>query len=335
VGIIGLGKMGMLHAGIVNSLSGIQVKAICETNALLAKFAKELLPKPIAYYHDYLKMIEDEELDAVFIATPIEAHVPIVIDIARTRKNLSLFVEKPLAATHDEAQAACKAVTGLNGVHMVGYQKRFSPIFQRAKELLLDERIGDLMFFRAQAFSSDVLRQGKSWRFTKGTGGVLLDLASHVLDLVMWFFGEPESVLATRRRIYSREVDDYVHATMSFSSGVQGYVDACWSMRDFRLPDTLIEVQGTKGSITVTDDYVKLEISGENPFETSVEVEHRQSFNTSVPFLLADPEYTKEDEAFFSAIDSKRMPELSFVEASKVNALIDRIMKFSEGNRST
>jgi predicted dehydrogenase len=106
-------------------------------------------------------------------------------------------------------------------------------------------------------------------------------------------------------------------------------------MRDFRLPDTLIEVQGTNGNITVTDDYVKLEINGQDPLETSVEMDYKQSFDTSVSFLLADPEYTKEDETFLSAIRTEHLPELNFFEASKVNALIDRIMEFPEGNRST
>ena len=61
---------------------------------------------------------------------------------------------------------------------------------------------------------------------------------------------------------------------------------------------------------------------------------HKQSFDTSAPFLLADPEYTREDEAFLSAIETKHLPELNFFEAAKVNALIDRIMEFPEGNRS-
>ncbi|MGP8128659.1 MAG: Gfo/Idh/MocA family protein [Candidatus Bathyarchaeia archaeon] len=334
IGIIGLGKMGVLHAGIAHSLSGVQVKAICEKNTLSTKFAKELLPRSVVFYDDYMTMIEDEELDAVFVATPIESHVPIVTDIAQTRKDLSLFVEKPLAVTHNQAQVACEAARGMKGIHMVGYQKRFSPVFQRAKQLVMSHSIGDLMFFRAHSFSSDVLRQGTSWRFTREAGGVLLDLAPHVLDMVMWFFGEPETVFATRRRIYSREVDDYVHAAMSFSDGLQGYVDVCWSMRDFRLPDTLIEVQGTNGNITVTDDYVKLEINGQNPLETSVQVDYKQSFDTSVSFLLADPEYTKEDEAFLTAIETEHLPELNFFEGSKVNALIDRIMEFPEGDRS-
>jgi predicted dehydrogenase len=334
IGVIGLGKMGVLHAAIVNSLSDVQVKAICEENAILTKLAKELLPKSVAFYHDYMTMIEKEELDAVFVATPIESHVPIVTGITQTRKDLSIFVEKPLAVTYDQARVACEAVRDSKGAHMVGYQKRFSPIFQRAKELILNHRIGDLMFFRAHSFSSDVLRQGKSWRFTKGAGGVLLDLAPHVLDMVIWLFGEPETVVATRRRIYSREVDDYVHAAMSFRDGLQGYVDVCWSMSEYRLPDILIEVHGKDGTISVTDDYVRLEARAQEPLETVLEIDHKQSFDTSVSFLMADPEYTKEDERFLSAVETRQLPELNFFEASKVNALIDRITESSEGNRS-
>ena len=66
---------------------------------------------------------------------------------------------------------------------MVGFQKRFSPVFQKAKELILQDVLGSPIFFRAYCLSSDVLREGSAWRSRRGSGGVLLDLAPHLLDL--------------------------------------------------------------------------------------------------------------------------------------------------------
>ena len=59
-----------------------------------------------------------------------------------------------------------------------------------------------------------MLREGSAWRSKKGSGGVLLDSASHLLDILIWFFGEPTSVMAVKKQVYSREVEDYVHATL-------------------------------------------------------------------------------------------------------------------------
>ena len=214
---------------------------------------------------------------------------------------------------------------------MVGFQKRFSPVFRKAKELVENDVLGDLMFFRAYSFSSDVLREGRSWRFGRGKGGVLLDLAPHLLDLLLWLFGEPESVLSVKRSFYSREVDDYVHAIISFESGLVGHVDASWSIPGFRLPEICIEIHGKNGAMIVTDDFVKLELNKEIGIGSgSAQVYYKQSFDTSVSFLLADAEYTKEDEEFLRGMDRMALPESNFLEAAKVNAIIDRMTDQAE-----
>jgi len=318
--------MGILHAGILNSLPDACVTAICEKDSFLIRAARSLLPKTIAFYKDPAKMVANEELGAVFITTPIRTHVQLITELARTSKDLSLFVEKPLAASYEEARIACETANGLRGIHMVGFQKRFSPIFQKAREFIQNGSLGDLIFFRAYSFSSDVLREGGSWRFRSGSGGVLLDLAPHVLDLMLWLFGEPAVVAALEKRVYSSEVDDYVHAVLSFKTGLKGHVDACWSIRSFRLPEVSIEVHGKNGMLRVTDDFLKVRIDGGGAAAVAgTQTFNKQSFDSSVPFLLADPEFTKEDEAFLLAVRESRIPDLNFFEAAKVNAIIDQI----------
>jgi len=331
VAVIGLGKMGILHSGILNALPDVQVKAICESDGFVVRAAKSILPKTIALYDNHTQMVENEQLDAVFVTTPIDSHVPLVEDLSSADVNLSLFVEKPLGASEEQSRAACQAVAKLRGVHMVGFQKRFSPIYQKAHEFIHSGILGDLFFFRAHSFSSDVLREGRSWRFRKETGGVLLDLAPHLLDLLSWFFGAPIPVAAVKRRVYSNEVDDYVHTVMSFESGLKGSADLCWSMRNLRLPETAIEVHGRNGMLSVTDDFlsVQLEKKGKVGLRTA-QVWYKQSFNTSVPFLLADSEYTREDEAFLKSVRTRALPEINFFEAAKVNTLIGGINKLAE-----
>ena len=327
--------MGVLHAGIFNALPDCHVVAICEKERLQIRLAKSLVPERITFYRDSVRMVEEEELDGVVIATPIGTHVPIAADLAKTNSKLSIFIEKPLAPSANQAQLACEAISKLTGIHMVGFQKRFSPVFQQAKQFIKNGSIGDLMFFRAHSFSSDVLRQGDSWRFKQGSGGVLLDLAPHLVDMLLWFFDIPSSVFAVTKRLFSRSVDDYVHAVMSYESGLKGYFDACWSISSYRLPEIWIEVHGKNGTMTLTDDFVKLELESKRKDEAkSLLVYYKQSFDTSASFLLADPEYTREDEAFLRGLREHTLPSPDFFEAARVNVFIDRIINSTEKGRS-
>jgi predicted dehydrogenase len=156
--------MGIPHSGILNAIPNYRLKAICEKEGLLVKVVKTFLPKTTPTYADYLDMLERESLEAVFV-TPIHANGPIITDVARSGRDISVFVEKPLTSTDREAPSAYDALGGLREINMVGYQKRFSPVFQRAREYLGERSIGDLLLFRPYSFSSDVLRRGNPWRF--------------------------------------------------------------------------------------------------------------------------------------------------------------------------
>jgi len=317
--------MGILHAGIVNQLPDVRLKAICEKEALVARMASKLLPTDISFYKDHLEMVTNEDLDAVFVTTPIESHAPILVQIAEARPDISLFVEKPLADSGFSANRVCEAITKSRGIHMVGFQKRYSPLIQRAKKVIDEKSIGDLMFFEASCFSSDVLREGKSWRVKSESGGVVLDLAPHLLDLLLWLFGDVESVSAIERRLYSTMVDDYVGAVFQFESGLTGHMNACWSVRGYGLPEISIAIYGREGTIVFSDDELRIEHKDGD----GVQVFYNQSFDTSVPFLLASPEYTVEDQVFLNSIDGGTRPTPDFFEAAKVNLLIDRIRSIS------
>jgi predicted dehydrogenase len=164
----------------------------------------------------------------------------------------------------------------------------------------------------------------------KGSGGVLLDSASHLLDILIWFFGEPSSVMAVKKQVYSSEVEDYVHAVLSFESGLLGHVDACWSASNYRIPEFLIEIHGRNGMLTVTDDFVKFATGKEAGGNEESQTYYKQSFPLPVPVLLTEAEYTLEDMAFLEAVRTRTTPKSNFIEAAKVNALIDSILENAE-----
>ncbi len=326
VGIVGFGKMGVLHAGIVNALSNGKVAAICETEGMIVKAARKVLPR-ISFYQDVSEMVTQEDLEAVFITSPIQTHLPIIQTILEKRNTTGLFVEKPLAATREEAMEIAKAASGLGIANMVGLQKRFSPVFQRAKQLLEGGAIGEVQFFRCYSYVSDIFRRGEGWRFKKGAGGALLDLGPHAVDILLWYLGDLKPISAVSRSFYSSEVEDYVHCILETESGIVGNLDVCWSIRNYRLPEILVEIHGTNGSMTVADDYVRLQADRAVVGVVSAggHLFRKASFNTSVEFLLADPEFTVEDQHFLQAVETKGHAQPDFYTAARVNQVIDLI----------
>jgi predicted dehydrogenase len=332
VGVVGLGKMGLLHAGILNALPLCEVTSIAEKESILVRFAKRLLPN-LNFYHSVGEMLAREpELDAVYVTTPISSHLTILQEIVANRKKVGVFVEKPLAGNYDEAKKMTDLSRELGLQTMVGFQKRFSPIFQRGKKLLADGTLGELTSFSAYSYVSGVFSEGKGWRFGAGQGGALLDLGPHLIDTLLWYFGDPTSIEGNTRSVYSTEVDDFADGRLSFGSGLVGSFNVSWSVEGYRLPEIGIEVSGRNGKLNVTDDYLKLELSsdtvamgaGKHHFE-------KPEFDNGVDFLVGDPEYCREDRYFIDCILARKPSSPGFIAGSKVNRIIEGIRNSTKG----
>src|SRR5712692_10609594 len=135
LGVIGLGKMGLLHAGIFSALQEHPITVASEEDRLLARISRRIMPKA-RIYRDYNEMIGKEPLDGVIITTPVHTHAGIILDIMEKKPDLSIFVEEPLASTYEDARRISEASRKSTGIHMVGFQRRHSATFRRAKEIL-------------------------------------------------------------------------------------------------------------------------------------------------------------------------------------------------------
>jgi hypothetical protein len=103
-------------------------------------------------------------------------------------------------------------------------------------------------------------------------------------------------------------------------------MDVCWSLASYRLPEVSVQIYGQTGMLSVCDDFVKV-TSNKQMGQDSGKPMYKQSFDISTPFLLTDPEYALEDAAFIESVRTRRAPDTGFVQAAKVNALIDRILE--------
>jgi predicted dehydrogenase len=247
-GVVGLGKMGVSHCAILNAHPDVELIAVCDTSTLVLSAIKKYAG--IVCYKDFKKMIDEQQLDALIVATPTKLHAPIV-NYALER-NIHVFCEKPFCLTIEEGQQMVNEAQRRKLVNQVGYHNRFIGTFREAKRLVDQMTIGEVYHITGEAYGPVVLREkGLTWR-SKGKegGGCLFDYASHVINLMEYMVGPPKGVSGTAiKRVYSKGVDDAVYSTLLFDNHVSGQLSVNWSDETYRKMSTSITIMGKKGKI--------------------------------------------------------------------------------------
>ena len=206
------------------------------------------------WYDDAADLINDPEVNAVYVATPPGSHAAYAIAAMRAGK--PVYVEKPIAASWEEA-VAMNRVSEETGVPLfVAYYRRTLPYFRRVKQLIDEGMLGDLstveIRFAIPPYQTDFDRENLPWRVKRELAGAgyFYDLASHQLDLLDFLFGEITAVHGFATNVGGLyDVEDTVTAAFRFESGALG--SGSWS---FVAPDDtrtdLIHFTGTKGKLT-------------------------------------------------------------------------------------
>ena len=318
IGVIGMGKMGLLHASILNTIPGVRVSAFFDKSRILKWFMRKALNDVIIT--NRFEKFATQKYDAVYVTTPIRTHFPVIKELLSSGITKNIFVEKTLAANYDQALSLCENARVIGGVNMVGYMSRFAPTFQRAREFLHDEMIGKPIAFKAYAYASD-FADSKS-KPLSGKGGATRDLGAHVIDLSLWFFGDLDILRGGASYIDENCSSFRVHS----SNGLTGEFDISWSKQNYRLPEYGLSITGSKGTLEVNQDIIRLE-----DVENNI-TWHRQDLDDNVPFLLGATEYYRENEHFIKAVRGNFRAEPDFVAASRVDHLIERVEQ--EHNKS-
>jgi predicted dehydrogenase len=325
VGVIGLGKMGLLHASILNVLSNVQLVALCDKSSLILKFSKKLFNK--VHVVKDIEKLSGLDLDVAYVTTPIFSHYFITKNVYSSRIAGNLFVEKTLASSYDEAKELCDLAQSFGGVNMVGYMKRFAVTFNKAKDLLTQEILGEVTSFKGYAYSSDFLTNEKSTKASSSRGGALRDLGGHVVDLALWFFGDLKVASTTPQSLTENDSEASVEFRVKKSDGLIGEFRVSRCMKNYRLPEVGFLIEGSKGIMNVNDDKVDLELKDGKSFTW-----YRHDLNDNVGFMLGGPEYFREDEYFINSVVEGCDAEPSFFTASKVDHLIDQVTCGAEKN---
>jgi scyllo-inositol 2-dehydrogenase (NADP+) len=255
--IIGLGKMGLSHQSMVNAHPEIDLRAVCDTSG----YVLDVLSKytGIRTYSDHRKLLTEEALDCIFVATPSRYHAEIVE--SALDKGLHVFCEKPFALDPTIGFRLADMAERKSLINQVGYHYRFVSAFTEAKRLLDQNVIGELHHLRAQAYGPVVLRpKGSTWRSQKSEGGgCLYDYACHAIDLLNYLVGRPVSVSGSvMNGVFSSDVDDEIYSTLQFSKGFYGQLATNWSDESFRKMSVKIDLWGANGRISVDRQEVQV-----------------------------------------------------------------------------
>jgi scyllo-inositol 2-dehydrogenase (NADP+) len=317
--IVGLGKMGLSHLSIVNTHPEIQLRCVCDTS----RYVLDILERytGIKTYSDFRKMLQAEQLDCVFVATPSKYHADIVT--AALENNLHVFCEKPFALEPDDGYRLADVAETKGLVNQVGYHYRFVAPFNEAKRLLDQGLIGDLHHIRVEAYGPVVLRKkGLTWRSQKSEGGgCLFDYACHAIDLINYLVGRPVSVSGTvLNSVFSGDVDDEIYATLQFAPGFYGQLATNWSDESFRKMSVKVAIWGSNGRINVDRQELQVYLRSLNePTENLApgwNVRYATDLASPVWFYLRGEEYSAQIDHFVQCIKTGAIASTNFRTAS-------------------
>ncbi|MDA0237379.1 MAG: Gfo/Idh/MocA family oxidoreductase [Proteobacteria bacterium] len=255
--VVGFGKLGLLHAGLINGLPGSTLSAVVESSRLVQRIVDKQFAN-VDVFSNVDELVRENKPDFAIIATPTGSHIAIAETLVRA--DIPVLIEKPLALNAREAIPLTVALAENWVPNMVGYMGRYIDTFSKAALLMHQEVLGPVRMIRSSMYIEQLLKPGEGWRYDPNLsgGGVLITQNSHLVDKLLWIFGDIIEVSGNANKLVSQNVEDHVHSYFKFGSGAVGFMDASWSARHFRTPTISIHVQGDNGTLDVNDDEVRL-----------------------------------------------------------------------------
>lgn len=336
VGIVGLGKMGLSHFSIINAHPDVKVVGVCDSSG----FILDVLNKytGVDTYSDLGKMLGSASLEAVVIATPSKFHAGMVRDCLE--RGIHVFCEKPFCLDPGDSLTLAELARDKGLVTQVGYHHRHIAAFSEAKRILDLGALGKVTHVLAEAYGPVVLRpKGSSWRSKKDEGGgALYDYAAHPADLLIWYFGRPESVSGTvLGRVFSAETEDEVFTTIMWPGGVSGQLSVNWSDESQRKMTTRISIWGTNGNIFA--DRQEIRVYLRNPalapegYGQGWTVRYTTELTGEVYFYVRGEEYSTQLDTWVKRIAEHAISgPADFAEAAITDELLYTILSSGDGS---
>ncbi len=318
-GFIGCGDVTEKKSGpAFNEVEGSKIVAVMSRSEKKARSYAER-HNVSRWYTDAQELIDDPDVNAIYIATPPSSHA--IYAIMAMHAGKPVYVEKPLAATYDDC-ARINRVSEQTGIPcFVAYYRRYMPYFKRIKQIIQNKTIGEILNVQIR-FScpprefDSAKGKDQPWRLKPDIagGGYFYDMAPHQLDMLQDLFGvitEAEGMCSNRGGLY--EAEDTVSACFRFESGLTGSGSWCFVGHQSATEDR-IEVFGNKGKLSFSIfDYDPIQLVTGNGVE-----------NISIP----NPKYVQLPiiKAVIEDLQGFGLCSCTSVSATPVNWVMDRIL---------
>jgi myo-inositol 2-dehydrogenase/D-chiro-inositol 1-dehydrogenase len=244
VGLVGCGAIASYaHLRLLGHLPGTDLVAVADPVPEARETAKRLTGVPVHERADDL--LDRGDIDAVVICAPTPLHAELGIATAAAGKHF--YLEKPIATNIEDARRVVEAAAGAGLATAIGFNRRFHPLYQQARDVLRAGRIGRV---RAVAMAFCEPRPGEAmpaWMQRRATGGgVLLDLASHHIDSLRWLLDdELDEVAATLSGEDSEHDEARLSLSMRDGAECQGFFSFRTGFADY------LEFLGDRGTLRV------------------------------------------------------------------------------------
>jgi predicted dehydrogenase len=217
VAVVGLGYWGPNLARNLAAIPGCEVSWLCDASAEARSRLERSFPG--ARSTDVLgEVLDDPELDAVVLATPVPTHAELAVAVAEAGKHC--FVEKPLATNAADAERAVAAAADAGRLLMVGHLLEYHPAVARLKELIDGEELGALRYVYGNRLNLGKLRADEN---------ALWSLGAHDVSVVLYLVGEdPEECIAHGASYVRHGVQDVVFCYLRFPSGIVAHLHLSW-----------------------------------------------------------------------------------------------------------
>lgn len=204
------------------------------------------------YYDDANAMLQNPEVNAVYIATPPSSHEAYALLAIDAGKNV--YIEKPMAMNSGSALKIITAAEKAGVKVVVAHYRRQQPVFKKVKQLLDEGTIGKVRlavceYQKIRQTNEELALPGNKWRIDPSVsgGGLFHDLAPHQLDLMLYFFGDYKTAAGfSQNQVRQYSADDIVVGSLLFKNDV--IFSGSWLFNANEYIDR-IEITGAKGKI--------------------------------------------------------------------------------------
>jgi len=241
VGIIGLGYVGNIHLRHLVKMQNVNYVAAADISKKALADAKNCGAHKA--FTNYQELLKDPNIDAIIIALPTHLHLQCAIQAAEAGKHI--FLEKPIARNPQEAKEIISVVQKNSVKLMIGYHLRFDHSFRELKTRKLSGELGEVEIAYGTFVSSGPFfhRGGHipvpvpEWWFNKELtgGGALMDVGSHIINLLRWYFGEVIEIRGFFSHRYNLDFEDSAICLGKFESGTSAVITAGYFSQGFKL----------------------------------------------------------------------------------------------------